>query len=95
MEVSVAQLETWNGATAEVLSCPFCGADPEWRHQGNDHTKSRRLTIRCPECRVERVNGAIRNDFAWLERISVEQWNRRAATPPQRVAGEAAGVKEN
>jgi hypothetical protein len=76
----MALLETWARGTVEVLPCPFCGAEPQWRHQGNEHTKSRRLVIHCPECRVERVNGAIRNDFAWLERISVEQWNRRATS---------------
>jgi hypothetical protein len=83
----MALLETWNGGQAELLPCPFCGTDPEWRHQGNDHTKSRRLIVRCPGCRVELVNAALRNDFAWLERISAEQWNRRE--PAVRATGEA------
>lgn len=62
----------------ELLPCPFCGGDPEIRRQGNDHTKSRRVVIRCPSCRVERADAAIRHGMDWLEGIAVEHWNTRA-----------------
>lgn len=61
----------------ELLPCPFCGAAPEIRRQGNAHTKSRRVVIRCPGCRVERADAAIRNDMDWVERVAVGHWNER------------------
>jgi hypothetical protein len=89
----MSELTTWAGNTAEALPCPFCGTAPEWRHQGNNHTKSRRLVMRCPECRCEMVNGAIRNDFAWLERITLAAWNRRAASAQSWGGKDAGGVR--
>jgi hypothetical protein len=71
--------EHTNDDWATLLPCPFCGADPEWRYKGNEYSKSRSITIRCPKCRFERTDAAMRHDFNWLERVSAEAWNRRAA----------------
>ena len=61
----------------DLLDCPFCGAHPEVKHIGNAYTKSRKITIRCPSCRVERTDATIRFDFVWLERVAEEHWNQR------------------
>lgn len=67
-----------DGEMQELLPCPFCGGTPEVRRQGNNHTKSRKLVIRCPDCRIERTNAAIRHGFDWLEEVSFKAWNTRA-----------------
>jgi hypothetical protein len=72
---------------SELKLCPFCGSKPEIIRTGNEHTKSRKLTIRCPKCRIERTNGAIRQGFDWLENISVEQWNARPLESSARSEG--------
>ena len=65
----------------ELKPCPFCGGEPEIRYQGNDYTKSRKITIRCPKCRIERRDAAIKNNFEWLERIAIGHWNTRQEVP--------------
>ncbi|WP_082054823.1 Lar family restriction alleviation protein [Cupriavidus basilensis] len=60
--------------------CPFCGGEPELRPQGNNHTRSRKLTIKCKGCRFQLTNAAIRHGFDWLEKITIDAWNRRAPT---------------
>lgn len=62
-----------------VRPCPFCGEMPEIRRKGNAYTKSRSVTIRCPGCRVERTDGAIRHDLDWCETIAIEHWNQRVS----------------
>lgn len=60
-----------------LLDCPFCGSQPDVENIGNEHTKSRKIKIRCSGCRVERVNAAINHSSSWLLERSVEQWNKR------------------
>jgi hypothetical protein len=59
---------------SELKLCQ-CGGEPEIIRIGNEYTRSRKITIRCPKCRIERTNAAIRQGFDWLEKISIEQWN--------------------
>jgi hypothetical protein len=66
----------------ELLPCPFCGSAPVIRPQGNEWTKSRRVTIKCPECRIERSDAAIRHDMDWLIAQAIDGWNRRASPSP-------------
>ena len=61
-----------------LLPCPFCGGEPKILHKGNDHTKSRSVTIKCGCCRVERTDSALRNSMDWLENMAIKQWNTRA-----------------
>jgi len=61
----------------DLLPCPFCGAAPVMDHKGNDFTKRRSVTVRCPNCRVQRTDAAMRNSIAWLEEVAIEQWNQR------------------
>lgn len=60
-----------------LKACPFCGTPPEVRRIGNDHTKKRAITVRCPSCRVERTDAALQHGFDWLEGVAAEHWNQR------------------
>ena len=61
----------------ELKVCPFCGGIPMLIMIGNNHTKSKKVTIKCEKCRVERTNAAIYNDFDWLKELSIKHWNMR------------------
>lgn len=62
--------------------CAFCGSAPSVRYIGNEHTKTRAVTVKCsnPECRVERTDKAFHRDHAWLANVAAEAWNRRPAS---------------
>lgn len=77
-----------NESELKLSKCPFCGDEPELIRKGNEHTKSIEITIKCPTCRIERTNAAIYYGFDWLERVSIESWNKRVdATRVDLVAG--------
>ena len=68
-----------NQTTADKLkSCPFCGTEPKVRHIGNEHTKKRSVKIKCPKCRIERTDASLKHGFDWLDRVAIEQWNKRS-----------------
>ena len=62
----------------KLLPCPFCGGIPEKTFIGNEHSKKRSMEIRCPDCRIERVTGAIRMSSDWLNEMAIKEWNQRA-----------------
>jgi Lar family restriction alleviation protein len=66
-----------NVGLGELFPCPFCGGEPRLIYKGNDHTKSRSVTIKCSCCRIERTDSAMRHDFNWLENVAIEHWNTR------------------
>ena len=61
-----------------MLLCPCCGGDPELKFVGNPYTKSRKVTIKCKKCRLQRTDGAIRNDAEWCANVAIQQWNKRS-----------------
>jgi len=57
--------------------CPFCGATPNWHLIGNDHTYSRTIVIKCPQCGVEmKKSGRVLGVQPIASRI-IEMWNER------------------
>lgn len=60
-----------------LLPCPFCGEAPKIIQVGNDFTKKRKITIKCPKCRAERTDASMRNGIDWLEKVAIENWNQR------------------
>ncbi|MGN6656022.1 MAG: Lar family restriction alleviation protein [Rhodanobacter sp.] len=65
---------------SDLSDCPFCGARPSLHPQGNDFTRSRKLTIKCTGCRIQLTHAAITHDFEWLRDHIKRDWNRRAAS---------------
>lgn len=61
------------------LSCPFCGSKPEVKYIGNNRTKKRAIRVKCPKCRIERTDAALRYGFDWLEEVAAKNWNQRTA----------------
>lgn len=66
----------WHDIT--LKRCPFCGEFPDVTFIGNNYTKSRKVIIKCPSCRVQRTDSGIVNGFAWLLDKACEHWNARA-----------------
>ena len=67
-----------NAFIADVmLSCPCCGGEPELNFIGNPHTKSIKVTIKCKKCRLQRTDGATRNDAEWCAKVAIKHWNER------------------
>ena len=64
----------------KLSPCPFCGESPKVIYKGNDQTRDRSITVKCPKCRVQRTDAAIRHNFEWLEAVAFENWNKRDTT---------------
>jgi hypothetical protein len=63
-----------------LLPCPFCGAKPEFKMIGNEHTKKRSVEISCTTSGcfgMQRV-GAIYKTHGWCYEEALEKWNKRA-----------------
>lgn len=74
---------TAGDAGNSLMPCPFCGGEATLRPQGNAYTKSRKITVKCKDCRVELTHAAIHYGFDWLAEKIERDWNRRAAPQPQ------------
>jgi len=61
----------------KIKFCPFCGDTPEIIMIGNEHTKSRKVTVRCNNCRAERTDAAIVHSHKWLKENAIKNWNQR------------------
>jgi|GEM_PF-1757837 len=63
----------------DLLPCPYCGCeDIDVKYIGNDHTKTRKVQLKCNSCRITRTDGAIYNDHEWCYETAKKQWNTRA-----------------
>ncbi len=71
----------WN-RILDLKPCPFCGSDPEVKCIGNDHSRKRKINVKCSNklCRIERTDAALRRGFDWLESVAEKGWNRRPET---------------
>ena len=58
-------------------NCPFCGTHPDVLVIGNNHTKSRKVTIKCKKCRVQLTNAGLKFDSETLAKSSIKAWNYR------------------
>lgn len=74
------KFESWDETKEyELNSCPFCGGRPEVIHIGNNHTKTRKIIIKCRRCRCQRTDAALRHNFDWLEKVAVDNWNQKSS----------------
>jgi hypothetical protein len=60
-----------------IISCPFCGGEPQLTFIGNDYSKKRKVEIKCMGCRVTLINDGIRSSSEQLAKWSIEAWNKR------------------
>ncbi len=73
------KFKSWdNTKEIELSNCPFCGSEPIIKHIGNDYTKTRSIEIKCPKCRIKRIDTALRQGFSWLEEVATKNWNQRS-----------------
>jgi transcription elongation factor Elf1 len=49
----------------EILKCPFCNGEPVLTERGNSYSKKRSTEIKCTNCGVEMIVGAISNSLEW------------------------------
>lgn len=65
---------------SKLKPCPFCGSEAaEPIFIGNDHTKQRKVTIKCetPGCAKGVTVGALRFSQEWCHAEAVKKWNTR------------------
>lgn len=72
-----------------LLPCPFCGSKPELSFIGNDHTRVRKITVKCTskDCRIERTDAVQGYSHSWLLEHSVDSWNKRDVIQAELSAG--------
>lgn len=71
----------YTGKVITLESCPFCGSDDiEFGHIGNEHTKIRKIEVRCKSCRIQRRDATFTGGFEWLEDVAMKNWNQRPVT---------------
>ena len=75
--MKVIHLNGGGEVEVDLKPCPFCGSDAEVIHIGNDYTKSQKIKIKCPKCRIERTDKVINHSIEWLLSKSVDSWNKR------------------
>lgn len=63
---------------SEVNNCPLCGKEVQHHLRGNEFTKSRQYEIKCRNCNLVMIVGAIRNGCDWVKEKCIEKWNTRA-----------------
>lgn len=70
-------------ANDTLKPCPFCGAAPNIKRVGNEHTKKIAVHIVCPtegctiEMRVAALPRMHGHDHDWCEEKAREKWNHR------------------
>lgn len=69
-----------------LLPCERCGSKKEMRRRGNEHTHGRSIVVRCPSCRLERTDAALRRSEDWLEGVAVTAANVRPLLAALRAA---------
>jgi len=80
MKQTIYKPHSGNDFLADVmLSCPFCGGEPQLTFIGNDYSKKRKVEIKCKKCRVTMVNAGIRSGSEQLAKLSIEAWNKRVS----------------
>ena len=81
----IAEIHNYDTELDELLDCPFCGGRPVAFLRGNEHLnksgKKVSVTIRCPNCRIERTDAVLKNSIEWLKEVAIKNWNNRSSVP--------------
>lgn len=73
------EVKNYESTSDKLLPCPFCGSTPTWYLIGNMVTRTKKIIVKCPNCRVQRTD-AISNsghNIEWLEEVAIKNWNQR------------------
>ena len=75
------KINNYDTSLDELKDCPFCGGRPIAFLQGNEYLNKMgrkvSITIKCPNCRIQRTDAVRSHNLEWLETIAIEQWNNR------------------
>lgn len=74
------EVQNYESTSNKLLPCPFCGSAPTWYLIGNEYTKSQKIVVKCPKCRIERTDAILNNHghtIEWLEEVAIKNWNQR------------------
>ncbi len=58
-----------------LLRC-ICGGDTIITITGNEHTRTRKVNIRCIECRTERTDAGVLWSTERLTESAIRRWNK-------------------
>lgn len=72
------KIHNYGAELKELADCPFCGGRPVAHLIGNEHSKIRKIEIKCPDCMAKRTVCAMRQTTEWLEEKAIGLWNKRA-----------------
>lgn len=61
----------------ELKECPFCGGEAELTTRGNGYTKKRSAEIKCKDCNVKIICGAIKLGMYFCINTVTKHWNSR------------------
>ena len=74
------EVQNYDNTSNRLLPCPFCGSAPVWHLVGNEFTRSQKIVVKCPQCRVQRTDGILNghgHTIEWLEEVAIKNWNQR------------------
>lgn len=74
------KVQNYDSTNIKLLPCPFCGGVPKWQLIGNEFTRSQKIVIKCPKCRVQRTDAILNghgHTIEWLEEVAIKNWNQR------------------
>ena len=76
----IMEVQNYDSTSNKLLPCPFCGSAPIWHLIGNGFTKSQKIVVKCPKCRVQRTDAMSNghgHTIKWLEEVAIKNWNQR------------------
>lgn len=74
------EVHNYDSTSERLLHCPFCGSVPTWYLKGNEFTRSQKIVIKCPKCRIQRTDAILNgrgHTTEWLEEVAIKHWNQR------------------
>jgi len=74
------EVKNYDRKSSWLLPCPFCGGTPVWYLVGNEFTRSQKIVVKCPQCRIQRTDAILNghgHTTEWLEAVAIKNWNQR------------------
>lgn len=74
------EIHNYDSTNNRLLPCPFCGSAPIWHLIGNESTRSQKIVVKCPKCRIQRTDAILNgrgHTTEWLKEVAIKNWNQR------------------